>query len=86
MFQFQSPIFYYSIEYRKYFIRKKEKEKILKDKIKEDNNNDDIYLTVKTLLNMSDYSLYNYLITQKGSRDVQTILKKIKENKVEILI
>ena len=65
---------------------KKKKKKLKKDKIKEDNNNDDIFLTVKTLLNMSDYSLYNYLITQKGSRDVQTILKKIKENEVEILI
>ena len=35
---------------------------------------------------MTDNSLYNYLITQKGSREVQTALKKIKENEVEILI
>jgi uncharacterized membrane-anchored protein YjiN (DUF445 family) len=41
---------------------------------------------MKKLLNMTDYSLYNYLITQKGSRDVQTVLIKIKESDVEILI
>ena len=41
---------------------------------------------MKKLLNMTDYSLYNYLITQKGSRDVQMALKKIKENEAEILI
>ena len=55
---------------------KKKKKKTKKDKIKEDINND-ICLTMKKLLNMTDCSLYNYLITQKGSRDVQTALKKI---------
>ena len=58
---------------------KKKKKKIMKDK---PNDN----MTMKKLLNMTDYSLYNYLITQKGSRDVQTVLIKIKESDVEILI
>ena len=63
---------------------KKKKKKSKKDK--EENNSSDYNVTMKKLLNMTDYSLYNYLITQKGSRDVQTALKKIKENEVEILI
>ena len=63
---------------------KKKKKKFKKDK--EENNSNDYNVTMKKLLNMTDYSLYNYLITQKGSRDVQTALKKIKENEVEILI
>ena len=66
---------------------KKIKKKTKKDKINEENNtNENNNMTMKKLLNMTDYSLYNYLITQKGSRDVQTYLKKIKENEVEILI
>ena len=69
---------------------KKKKKKSKKEKASENNNNnnsnDSYNITMKKLLNMTDYSLYNYLITQKGSRDVQMALKKIKENEAEILI
>ena len=63
------------------------KKKSKKDKVNEDNIlNGSFNMNIKKLLNMTDYSLYNYLINQKGSRDVQMALKKIKENEVEILI
>ena len=65
---------------------KKKKKKTKKDKKNDDNINNDYNVTMEKLLNMADYSLYNYLITQKGSRDVQTALKKSKENEVELLI
>jgi uncharacterized membrane-anchored protein YjiN (DUF445 family) len=43
-------------------------------------------LSIKKLFDMTDQSLYNYIITQKGSRDAQTIIKKVNENEVELLI
>ena len=64
---------------------KKKKKKPKKDKRNEDNIND-YNVSMEKLLNMADYSLYNYLITQKGSREVQTVLKKAKENEVDLLI
>ena len=64
----------------------KKKKKKKKNKANDENTNNDLCINIKKLLNMTDNSLYNYLITQKGSREVQTALKKIKENEVEILI
>ena len=52
----------------------------------EDNTNSQSNLSIKKLFDMTDQSLYNYIITQKGSRDVQTLIKKINENEVELLI
>jgi hypothetical protein len=49
-------------------------------------NNNFSNLSIKKLFEMSDQNLYNYIITQKGSRDVQNIIKKVNENEVEILI
>ena len=41
---------------------------------------------LKKLFDLSDQSLYNYIVTQKGSRDVQNIIKKISPDEVELLI
>ncbi len=35
---------------------------------------------------MQEQSLYNYIITQKGSRDIQDIIEKLNEKEIEILI
>ena len=78
-FSFNAPFSQTSLD-------KKKKKKTKKDKKNDDNINNDYNVTMEKLLNMADYSLYNYLITQKGSRDVQTALKKSKENEVELLI
>ena len=43
-------------------------------------------ISLKKLLEMNEQNLYNYIITQKGSRDVQNILKKANENEVELII
>ena len=66
-------------------LEKKKNKKTKKNK-NEENNIDSNNITIKKLLSMTDISLYNYLITQKGSRDMQIALKKIKENEAEILI
>ena len=60
---------------------KKLKKKHKKELIQEENFN-----IIKKLLNLSNYSLYNYLITQKGSRDAQTVLSNMKEKEVDILL
>ena len=41
---------------------------------------------IKKMLNMSDYSLCNFLKNQKDSREAQNALTNMKENEVEILI
>ena len=41
---------------------------------------------IKKLLNMTDYALYNYLITQKGSREAQNILSNFNQKELDILI
>ena len=53
---------------------------------KVNNNIPDSNISIKKLINMSDYSLYSYIITQKGSRDMQSVLKKIKESDVDIFL
>lgn len=63
----------------------KKKKKSKKDK-NEENILDLNIKPMKKLLNIADYSLYKYLITKNGSKDMQIALKKIKENEVEILI
>ena len=50
------------------------------------NNSQNLNMPIKKLLEMSEQNLYNYIITQKGSRDAQNIIKKVKENEVELLI
>ena len=50
-------------------------------KEKQDENN-----IIKKILNMSDYSLCNFLKNQKDSRDAQNALTNMKEKEVEILI
>ena len=52
----------------------------------DDINNNNSNLSIKKLFDMNEQNLYNYIITQKGSRDVQNIIKKVNENDVEILI
>jgi len=60
----------------------------IENKITEESiaNNNFSNLSIKKLFEMPDQNLYNYIITQKGSRDVQNIIKKVNENEVEILI
>ena len=59
----------------------------LQDNINNNNNiNNNSNLSIKKLLDMNEQSLYNYIITQKGSRDVQNIIKKVNESEVEVLI
>ena len=65
---------------------KKKKKKSKNKGMDENLINNDLCINIKKLLNMTDNSLYNYLITQKGSREVQQALKRVKENEVEILI
>ena len=52
------------------------------EKISKSNSN----FSLKKLLEMNEQNIYNYIITQKGSRDVQNILKKANENEVELII
>ena len=60
------------------------------EKIKYENfnisNSSNSNISIKKLLEMNEQSLYNYIITQKGSRDAQNIIKKVNENEVELLI
>ena len=44
------------------------------------NNANNSNLSIKKLLDMSEQNLYKYIITQKGSRDAQNIIKKVNEN------
>ena len=46
----------------------------------------DSAMSVRKLFNMPDYSLYNYILTQKGSREMQLTLKKLKEKDIDILL
>ena len=41
---------------------------------------------IKKLFDMPEQSLYNYIITQKGSRDIQAIINTLNEKEIEILI
>ena len=41
---------------------------------------------IKKIFDMQEQSLYNYIITQKGSRDIQDIIEKLNEKEIEILI
>ena len=43
-------------------------------------------LSINSILNLNDNELYSYIITQKGSREIQSILKKVAENEVDALI
>ena len=43
-------------------------------------------LSINSILNLNDNELYSYIITQKGSREIQSILKKVAENDVDALI
>ena len=55
--------------------------------IKVNNNiNSNSKTPITKLLDMGEHNLYKYIITQKGSRDVQNIIKKVNENEVELLI
>lgn len=41
---------------------------------------------IKKIIEMNSSTLYNYIITQKGSREMQNLINKMKENEVEILL
>ena len=49
-------------------------------------NNNSATLSLKKLLEMNDQNLFNYIITQKGSREAQNIIKKVNETEVELII
>lgn len=51
---------------------------------KEENNKHSS--NIKKVLNMAEYSFYNFLVTQKGSRVVQKALKHINAKEIDILI
>ena len=70
-------------------IKKFKSTKYEKIKFEEMNNNNNINnsnMSINKLLDMTDQNLYKYIITQKGSRDAQNIIKKVNENDVELLI
>ena len=69
-----------------YKVIKYKKNKSDKFNLDENNVMNQSNLSIKKLFDMTDQSLYNYIITQKGSRDAQTIIKKVNENEVELLI
>ena len=56
------------------------------DELYINNSNSNSNMSLKKLFEMTDQNLYNYIITQKGSRDVQNIIKKVNETEVELLI
>ena len=60
--------------------KNKKMKKKNKKESKEENN------IVKKMLNMSDYSLCNFLKNQKDSREAQNALVTMKENEVDVLI
>ena len=43
-------------------------------------------MSIKKITEINSSNLYNYIITQKGSREMQTLINKMKENEVEILL
>ena len=43
-------------------------------------------LSITSVLSLTDNELYSYIITQKGSREIQSILKKVTESEVDSLI
>ena len=43
-------------------------------------------LSISSVLSLTDNELYSYIITQKGSREIQSILKKVTESEVDALI
>ena len=62
------------------------KNKKLNNQNEDKNNKSNSNLSFKKLMEMNEQNIYNYIITQKGSRDVQNILKKANENEVELII
>lgn len=52
----------------------------------ESDNLADNPILLKAILNLSPQNLNNYIITQKGSREVQSILRKAKESEVDLII
>ena len=61
-------------------------EKLQNEDKNNNNNKSNSNLSIKKLLDMNEQSLYNYIITQKGSREIQNIIKKVNENEVELII
>ena len=61
-------------------------EKLQNEDKNNNNNKSNSNLSIKKLLDMNEQSLYNYIVTQKGSREVQNIIKKVNENEVELII
>ena len=60
--------------------------KNIKFSLDDENLNIQSNLNIKKLLDMSEHSLYNYIITQKGSRDIQNIIVKMSDKEIELLI
>ena len=57
------------------------------DKFNLDDNNLNAQVSpVKKIFDMSNQALYKYIITQKGSREVQNLMRKMKKNELELLI
>ena len=67
-------------------IMKYKHSKSLKFSLEDENLNIPSNQFIKKLFDMSEQSLYNYIITQKGSRDIQAIIEKLNEKEIEILI
>ena len=52
----------------------------------EENSYNQSNFNIKKLFEMSVQSLYNYIITQKGSREIQAIIEKLSEKEIDLLI
>ena len=57
-----------------------------KKKVQKKSTTDSDSLSISNLLKLPETELYSFIITQKGSRKVQNILKKVTENEVDLLI
>ena len=57
-----------------------------KKKVQKKSTTDTDSLSISNLLKLPENELYSFIITQKGSRKVQNILKKVTENEVDLLI
>ena len=80
---FNKPKFNNLTEYK---VMKYKHSKSLKFSLDDENLSNQPNTLIKKIFDMSNQSLYNYIITQKGSRDIQAIIEKLNEKEIELLI